>query len=54
MPDEYPGSIEPVIAIVLGWIRWKSAQAHEVTVKEGKSTTIIPRGDCNAELLRKS
>jgi hypothetical protein len=27
---EYPRSIEPVIEIVLGWMSWKSAQAHEV------------------------
>ena len=30
MPDEYLRSIEPLIAIVLGCMRWKSAQAHEV------------------------
>jgi hypothetical protein len=30
MPDDYPGSIELVIAIVLGCMRWKSAQAHQV------------------------
>jgi hypothetical protein len=26
MPDEYPRSIEPVIAVVLGCISWKNAQ----------------------------
>ena len=46
MPNDYPRSIEPVIAIVLGCITWKSGQAHEVTVKEGRSTAIISRGDC--------
>ena len=30
MPDDYLRSIEPLIAIVLGCMRWKSAQAHEV------------------------
>ena len=28
--DDYLRSIEPLIAIVLGCMRWKSAQAHEV------------------------
>jgi hypothetical protein len=30
MPDDYLRSIEPLIAVVLGCMRWKSAQAHEV------------------------
>ena len=30
MPDDYLRSIEPLIAIVLGCMRWKSAQAYEV------------------------
>ena len=30
MPDEYLRLIQPLIAIVLGCIRWQSAQAHEV------------------------
>jgi hypothetical protein len=30
MPDDYLRAIEPLIAIVLGCMRWKSAQAHEV------------------------
>jgi len=30
MPDDYLRSIEPLIAIVLGYMRWKSAQAYEV------------------------
>lgn len=30
MPDDYLRSIEPLIAIVLGCMRWKSAKAHEV------------------------
>jgi hypothetical protein len=38
MSDEYPRSIEPVIAIVLGSMEWKSAEVHEVTVKEERST----------------
>jgi hypothetical protein len=29
-PDDYLRSIEPRIAIVLGCMRWKSAQSHEV------------------------
>jgi len=28
MPDDYLRSIEPPIAIILGCMRWKSAQAH--------------------------
>jgi hypothetical protein len=28
MPDDYLRAIEPLIAIVLGCMRWKSAQAH--------------------------
>ena len=38
MLNEYPRSIEPVIAIVVGWMGWKGAEAHEVTVKEGRLT----------------
>jgi hypothetical protein len=55
MSDEYPGSIEPVIAIVLGWVRWKSVEAHEVTVKDGRSTNSDDntKRRLNAELLRK-
>jgi hypothetical protein len=30
MPDDYLRSIEALIAIVLGCMRWKSARAHEV------------------------
>jgi len=30
MPDEYLRAIEPLIEIVLGWMRWKSAQVDEV------------------------
>jgi hypothetical protein len=30
LPDDYLGSIELLIAIVLGCMRWKSAQAHQV------------------------
>jgi hypothetical protein len=36
MPDDYLRAIEPLIAIVLGCMGWKSGQAHEVTtVKKG-------------------
>jgi hypothetical protein len=30
MPDDYRRPIEPLIAIVLGWMRWKGAQIHEL------------------------
>jgi hypothetical protein len=53
----YPRAIEPVIAIVLGWISWKSALVHEVRRRkkdDRRTTPVIPRGDCNAEPLRKS
>jgi hypothetical protein len=30
MPDEYLRAIDPLIAIVLGCMRWKSAQDNEV------------------------
>jgi hypothetical protein len=34
MPDGYLRAIEPLIAIVLGCMRWKSAQADEVRRKK--------------------
>ncbi len=38
MPDDYLRSIESLIAIVLGCMRWKSGQAHEVGGENGRST----------------
>jgi hypothetical protein len=50
MPDLYLRSIEPLIVIVLGCIRWKGAQADEVRrgrePREGTMTfQISQRGD---------
>src|SRR5215468_8351274 len=43
MPDVYLRSIEPLMAIVLGCMRWKSAQAHEVRPRK-KRTNEEQRG----------
>ena len=42
MPDDYLRSIEPLIAVVLGCMRWKSAQAREV--RRQKKTIDEQRG----------
>jgi len=56
MPGIYPRPIEPLIAIVLSCMRWKSVQANEVRRQKDdqRTATINPRGDYNAKLLRKS
>jgi hypothetical protein len=55
MPDDYQRSIELLFAIVLGCMRWKGVEADECDREKDdrRTTTIIPRGDFNAELLRK-
>src|ERR1700761_1651332 len=57
MAGDYLRSIEPMIAIALDCMRWKSARHVTCDCEEKddrRAATIIPRGARNAQLLRKS
>jgi hypothetical protein len=57
MLDVYLRSIEPLTVIVLGCMCGKGAQADEVRrlkKDDRRTATILPKGEYNAQLLRKS